>query len=39
MDHINNVYTLNDGNKIPCQGYGTYQVIGQDNVQIIKTAI
>ncbi len=39
MDHINNVYTLNDGNKIPYQGYGTYQVIGQDNVQIIKTAI
>lgn len=39
MHTINDHYTLNDGTKVPVQGFGTYKVTGQDNVQILKTAI
>lgn len=39
MNAIHDCYTLNDGSKLPLQGFGTYQVVGKDNVKIIKTAI
>lgn len=39
MNSINDCYILNDGNKLPCMGFGTYKVTGKDNVEIIKTAV
>ena len=39
MNSIQDYYTLHDGSRLPVQGFGTYQVVGQDNVKILKTAI
>ena len=39
MNPINDCYTLENGIKIPCLGFGTYNAKGGDNLEIIKTAI
>lgn len=39
LKHINDFYLLNDGTRLPCQGYGTFRVSGENDIQIIKTAI
>lgn len=39
MNSINDCYTLENGTKIPCLGFGTYNAKGGDNLEIIKTAI
>lgn len=39
MNSINDCFTLNDGHRLPCMGYGTYKVTGQDNLEILKNAI
>lgn len=39
MKSINDTYTLSNGLKIPCMGFGTYNPTGGDNCEIIKTAI
>ena len=39
MNSIQDCYTLNNGMKLPCQGFGTYQTTGKDSVEVIKKAI
>ncbi len=39
MKSINDTYTLSNGLKIPCMGFGTYNPQSGDNVEIIKNAI
>lgn len=39
MKTINDCYTLSNGVKIPCMGFGTYNAKGGDNLAINKTAI
>lgn len=39
METINTFYTLNNGMKIPCLGFGTYNEREDDNLKIIHTAI
>lgn len=39
MKSFQDYYTLNNGQKIPGMGFGTYNAKGGDNVQIIRTAI
>lgn len=39
MKNVSSCYTLNNGVKIPCIGYGTYKTAEGDNAAIIKMAI
>lgn len=39
MKSIQDCYTLNNGQKIPCIGFGTYNDKDGDNLEIIRTAI
>ena len=39
MRSINDCYTLSNGVKIPCIGFGTYNAKGGDNLAINRTAI
>ncbi|XCP84251.1 aldo/keto reductase [Roseburia hominis] len=39
MDSIYDTYTLNNGMKIPCMGFGTYKTVQGNNVEILETAI
>lgn len=39
MNSINDCYTLSDGNKLPCFGFGTYSDKGGDPLQMVKDAI
>lgn len=39
MNSIYDCYTLNNGMKLPCIGFGTYKAAEGDNVEILKTAI
>lgn len=39
MKNINDCYTLNNGLKIPCVGFGTYKVALDNDITVIKTAI
>lgn len=39
MKSIQDCYTLNNGQKIPCMGFGTYNDKDGDNLEIIRTAI
>lgn len=39
MHSINDCYTLSNGVKIPCIGFGTYNAKGGDNLAINRTAI
>lgn len=39
MKSINDTYTLSNGLKIPCMGFGTYNPKGGDNCRIIQNAI
>ena len=32
-------FTLNNGIEIPCIGYGTYKVVGEDSKECIKMAL
>lgn len=39
LKSINDCYTLENGMKIPCLGFGTYNAKNGDNLEIIRTAI
>ena len=39
MEKINDCYTLNNGVKIPCIGFGTYKAATGNSADIIATAI
>lgn len=39
MKNMNDCYTLNNGLKIPCIGFGTYKAALDNDVTVIKTAI
>lgn len=39
MNMINDCYILNNGMKLPCLGFGTYNDKDGDNLEIIRTAI
>lgn len=39
MNTINDCYILNNGMKLPCLGFGTYNDKDGDNLEIIRTAI
>ena len=39
MNSINDCYTLNNGELLPCFGFGTYNDKDGDNLEIIRTAI
>ena len=39
MNTINDCYTLNNGMKLPCLGFGTYNEKDGDNLEIIRGAI
>ena len=39
MNSIRDCYTLNNGVKIPCLGFGTYKAAEGDNIQILLDAI
>ena len=39
MKSIYDTYTLSNGLKIPCLGFGTYNPNGVDNEKLIQTAI
>lgn len=39
MNSIYDCYTLNNGMKLPCQGFGTYKAAGSDSVEVIKKAV
>ena len=39
MKSIYDCYTLSNGYKIPCMGYGTYKAVEKKNAEIIKSAI
>lgn len=39
MESIYDCYTLNNGVKIPCVGFGTYKAAEGNNVEILKTAV
>ena len=37
MKSLHDTYTLSNGLKIPCLGFGTYNPKGGDNCKIIRT--
>ena len=39
MKSLHDTYTLSNGMKIPCLGFGTYNPNGEDNEKLIQTAI
>lgn len=39
MKNIYDCYTLNNGVKIPCVGYGTYKAAEGNSAEVIRTAI
>ncbi|MDD2978913.1 MAG: aldo/keto reductase [Hespellia sp.] len=39
MKHFTDCYTLNNGVRIPCMGFGTYNAENTDNAAIVRTAI
>lgn len=39
MNSINDCYTLENGMKIPCMGFGTYKMGGNSDLEVLKNAI
>lgn len=39
MKSMHDCYEMNNGQKIPCIGYGTYKAIDGDGTEVIKTAL